>query len=177
MTIRGVIVSLTFTMEPLVVYGLTLASIIIIFTLRPIALLIVAKFGHAFRSHVQYPLVISRNGYTGSISRLEVIYLTVYLATNGLVLGYSVRDRSSLSKRAAFAALVNLVPLYFGGRTNPLMSFIGFPLPHYYLAHHWFGRVAIIEALIHAVISLLPPQSYPEMTTSGYCVSTSLLWF
>lgn len=163
-------------MEPPIVYGLTLGSLILLFTLRPIAFLIVARFGHTFRSHVQYPLIIARNRYTGSLSRLEAIYLTVYLATNGLVLGYSVRDRFILSKRAAFAALVNLVPLYFGGRTNPLMSFIGLPLPLYHFAHHWFGRVAILEALIHAALSLFPPQSKPEMATSGYCVSDTFIY-
>lgn len=156
-------------MEPSLIYGLSLAFLIFLFTLRPIALCLGAIFGHSYKKHIQYPLLVTRNRYTGSVSRLEAIYLVIYLAINGVVIGYSIRDRSDLSRRTALASLVNIVPLCFGGRTNPLMNFIGIPLPLYHYAHHWFGRVAIIEASIHACISLLPPQPSHLLITSGCC--------
>ena len=150
-------------------YGISLAGLIVFFTCRQVTILLATKCGHTFRRHLIYPLLLNRNRFTSSITRLDVMFLVIYLATNGVVLGFSVTTRSELAHRAAIASLVNTVPLFFGVRTNPLMSFVGVPLSKYYFAHHCFGRVAIAEALLHAGLSMAN-QTWSQ-SLSGYLVS------
>lgn len=70
-------------------------------------------------------------------------------------------------------AIINMVPLFLGGRTNPVADALGISIQSYYFAHNWIGRVAIVEALIHSVIVLtLRPRPGP-IATSGIIVSWS----
>ena len=159
-------------MESSILYAVSVTGLIVFFTCRQIAMTLAAKCRHGFRSRLQYPLVYRRGKNTHSVTRLDALLLALYLGTNGVVLGWAVGSQADLARRAAFTSLVNLTPLFFGGRTNPLMSFVGLPLPKYYLAHHWFGRVAIAEALLHAGLSASQNPSATASTVSGYVVRT-----
>ncbi|CAJ2505628.1 Uu.00g130220.m01.CDS01 [Anthostomella pinea] len=67
-----------------------------------------------------------------------------------------------------------MAPLFLGGRTNPLADFLRVPLSTYYLCHHWVGRIAILEGLIHAAFSLRRSRS-DHVTISGYIAVGGLL--
>ena len=123
-------------MDSSILYAASVTGLILFFTCRQIAMALAAKCRHGFRSRLQYPLVYRRGKNTHSVTRLDALLLILYLGTNGIVLGWAVGSQADLARRAAFTSLVNLTPLFFGGRTNPLTSFVGLPLPKYYLAHH-----------------------------------------
>ena len=108
-------------MESLILYAVSVTGLIVFFTCRQIAMTLADKCRHRFRSRLQYPLVYRRGKNTYSVTRLDALLLALYLGTNGVVLGWAVGSQADLARRAAFTSLVNLTPLFFGGRTNPLM--------------------------------------------------------
>ncbi len=72
------------------------------------------------------------------------------------------------------AASINLIPLLLGGRTSRLADVIGLSRSSYYLAHHWIGRTAIVEALLHAVIGSVQAanaHTFDPVAISGCIVS------
>jgi hypothetical protein len=75
-----------------------------------------------------------------------------------------------MSARAAVLTVINITPLFIGGRFAALL---GVPLPTYYLSHHWIARVASLEGILHALLAMR--GSHPNATTSsGYIVSHPL---
>ncbi|KAI0399030.1 hypothetical protein F4802DRAFT_611197 [Xylaria palmicola] len=87
-------------------------------------------------------ILISRKTHVDSITRLDFIFLFVFLSVNGIILGWSPHERDVISRRASRMALLNISPF-----------FVGVPLSKYYFAHHWLGRVAAVEAFIHFGLS------------------------
>ncbi|KAK4113067.1 hypothetical protein N656DRAFT_797609 [Canariomyces notabilis] len=71
-------------------------------------------------------------------------------------------------------AVINAVPLFLGGRTNPLADFVGIPLSTYYIFHHFIGRVVFAEGVLHAALALRRSR-YDQVSTSGYIGSGGLL--
>lgn len=105
------------------------------------------------------------------MTRLQAACLAFYLCFNILALVLSLDSLHDLKRRAAFAAVVNLTPVYLGGRTNPIVDRLGISLSTYYIAHHWVSRVAIAEGVLHSIV-VLTLQPRPSATaTSGYVVS------
>ncbi|CZR64892.1 uncharacterized protein PAC_14792 [Phialocephala subalpina] len=48
---------------------------------------------------------------------------------------------------------INMVPLFLGGRTSFIADRLGIPLHVYYLAHHWIGRMAVFEGILHTALA------------------------
>lgn len=122
---------------------------------------------------ISYPLIVPRE-YWSSVTLAEAFLFLVYLLTNGLGLGPFPASREDFALRTGSLAAVNLIPLFLGGRTNPLASLLNIPVHSYYLVHHWVGRTAILLALAHffLVISLKGPPRVHQ-TVSGSIVSVS----
>lgn len=129
----------------------------------------------SFARHIQYPLVVRRRFWM-SVTRLEILVFLVYLAVNITVLCIFVQNKADLSARAAVLTVINITPLFIGGRFAALL---GVPLPTYYLSHHWIARVASLEGILHAVLATRGSRgSQPNATTSsGYIVSHALRIF
>jgi len=91
-------------------------------------------------------------------------------------MGLGIKTRSDLISRSGLMASINLIPLFLGGRTNVLASFLGISLHTYYLAHHWVGRVVIIQGLIHvgSVIASRKPWTFDSFQISGISVRPSI---
>lgn len=123
-----------------------------------------------FTKYIQYPLLIRRR-YWGSVTRLQGLCISIYIGANALCMGLNVSGAQAFEQRAALMAIVNAVPLFLGGRTNPLTDLLGVSLPSYYLAHHWIGRVVIIEATIHSIGVLVLQPRPGFIVTSGWIVS------
>jgi len=58
-----------------------------------------------------------------------------------------------------------------------LANLLGISLHTYYLAHHWIGRVVIVQSLIHVglVISSRKPWTIDSIQITGITVSLSLV--
>ena len=62
-------------------------------------------------------------------------------------------DLEEIQRRAAVAAILNLVPVILGGRTRFLASVFNLSLQQYYILHHCLAWIAIMEALLHGGIN------------------------
>ncbi|KAI3326510.1 hypothetical protein HD806DRAFT_520363 [Xylariaceae sp. AK1471] len=140
--------------------------------------LVVPRLVVCFARYVRYPLFMRRSDNRMSITRLELLVFIIYLASNTVLLTLWNRGVEDVQRRTALLAIINTTLLFLGGRTNPLANFLRVPLSTYYLSHHWVGRVAILEGLIHSAFMLT--RARHDQTTyislSGYIVSSYLLW-
>ncbi|KAJ8062059.1 hypothetical protein OCU04_009838 [Sclerotinia nivalis] len=91
-------------------------------------------------------------------------------------MGLGVKTTSDVISRAGIMASVNLIPLFLGGRTNALANFIGISIHSYYIAHHWIGRVVIIQSLLHVtfVLAAGQPWTFNSSQISGISAVSAL---
>lgn len=101
------------------------------------------------------------------LTRFQAFLLLVLIGFN--IVPLCLGDLS-VPQRAAFMALLNLVPTYLGKRAHPLVTLLGLSLPSLHLLHRWAGRLAAMHAIIHAVMEL-GRSSSKELMISGYLVS------
>ncbi|KAJ9130127.1 hypothetical protein NKR23_g12343 [Pleurostoma richardsiae] len=112
------------------------------------------------------------------VTWLELLVFLSFLAANAYPLVMcAVRGGSLgvLGNTAAMMAVMNATPLFLGGRTNPLVDRIGIARHTYYLAHHWIGRVVVVEGLLHAGLALTDRAAAFSVKTSGYVAAGGLL--
>jgi hypothetical protein len=119
----------------------------------------------------KYGLVIHRR-YWMSITLLEFLALCLYFGGNATAL---YLGKSNLASTAGMLAIINATPLFFAGRTNFLADLLGIPLSTYFVFHHFIGRVAVAEGLLHAGL-VLPLSQRDQVTTSGYIVRHHLVY-
>lgn len=104
--------------------------------------------------HVRYRLFIRRR-YWMSITWLEFAMLLLVLGANLFALLYAFpKTLVFFGRRSAVVAVSNMVPLFLGGRTNLLVDFLRVPLSTYYIFHHWIGRIAILQCMLHSAMVL-----------------------
>lgn len=85
----------------------------------------------------------------------------------------SLQNTQQFKQRAATIALINMVPLFIGGQTNPLANTLGISVQSYYFTHNWIGQVAIVEAVLHSIVMLsLQPQPGSIATSNIIVCST-----
>lgn len=107
----------------------------------------------AFGGFFWYPLVL-RGGYWGIVTRFELLLFFAFLACNIFALAFRVSGVRDLEQREAVVCAINMTTLLLSGKPNPLIDLIGVPLPVYHLVRHWIGRVAILEGLLHAALTI-----------------------
>lgn len=125
----------------------------------------------AFERFIWYPLVL-KGGYWTSVTRFELLLFLTFLACNIFALVFRVSGVRDLERRAAVVCTINMTHLFLIGKPNPLLDLIGVPLPVYHLVHHWIGRVAILEGLLHAALTIGRSGS-SQSQVSGCIVSLS----
>lgn len=92
-------------------------------------------------------------------SRLHALLLFGYLGSNlayMFVLDWKKENKYALwaevRGRSGTLSVVSMVPLIiFAGRNNPLIGLLNVSFDTYNLLHRWMGRVAVVEAIIHAI--------------------------
>ncbi|KAI0550160.1 hypothetical protein F4679DRAFT_595048 [Xylaria curta] len=120
--------------------------------------------------HLVYPLLVY------DVTRLQALLLVVYVSANGLVLTLFPDHGPSLEQRAALLSTLNIVTVFLGGRTNPLIDMANVSLRTYYFWHFWAGRVILIEGLLHAGIRIAQHASRTDsLAVSGWIVSVLFL--
>jgi len=97
-----------------------------------------------------------------------------YIVFNGFCMGWGVDNIADLVPRAGMMAVLNLIPLFCGGRTSTLVDFLGISLHSYYLAHHWIGRMVVLQGLVHVVgvVVSKKPWTFDSFQVSGITVSS-----
>lgn len=98
------------------------------------------------------PLLIERRHGWSGVTRMEFALLSLYLGWNtACVLNDGV---SGVMARSGQISAINMVALMLGGRTNMVIDACGIPLHRYYLIHHWVGRIATAQALLHVGLAM-----------------------
>jgi Ferric reductase like transmembrane component len=92
-------------------------------------------------------------------SRFQSIFIGTIVATNVVLCVYGIRFStprqavlSVLRNRTGTICVANLIPMVLmAGRNNPLISWLNVPFDSFNMMHRWLGRVAILEAIAHAL--------------------------
>ena len=131
------------------------------------------RFRNEFVRLVKYPLLFRRGRYWDSVTRLEAFFIVLFVSLNLIVIfsPLSPFDWRDVERRAAFASGINIMPICLGGRMGPIIAAFNIHRSTYRLLHHWIGRMAIIDGIIHAsvVVTLRPRPGF--LVTSGWTVS------
>ena len=124
------------------------------------------------RKHLSYPLLTTRWQGTTNFTRLDGLILSIYLTLNVVCTVYRIHSTEQLNQRSKTLFMINLVPLYVGGRTNFIADKV-FKLrrTHLEIVHRWVGRVCAVQGYIHSVIAL--GLEAPKPSKCGIPVSSS----
>jgi len=114
-----------------------------------------------FRSRHMRELQLFRRWGMGVLpTRLQTLFLIGLIGMNvGLCvagIGWSQAGTEVISvhlrNRTGTLAVVNLIPLVImAGRNNPLIKMLNVSFDTFNMAHRWFGRIMVAEAVAHTV--------------------------
>lgn len=104
------------------------------------------------RKWVFNTLLLRRQSGSSEISFLTAVLLTIYFVANAFAAFLRVSDGPAVSRRLGMLCLINLVPLYVGGRTSYMIDHaLGMSLDRYLLLHRWVGRMCLLYAVGHGI--------------------------
>lgn len=130
-----------------------------------------------FLRHLVY-YIFPRIPFVGTATPLQVLIVLGYIGTNiVLVTIVGVKSISDIGTRAATMSIINLIPLFCGQRLSLITKILGISLRTSIGAHQWFGRTAVVEILLHTIISLTSSQpiKWTGINVSGVAVRLRLL--
>lgn len=151
-----------------------LTAILLLYRIGSVAsTFFVTRFQTFALRYIAYPVLVRRR-YWSSVTRLQGGLVGSYIIINGACMGLGIRTTSDLLIRSGVMASINLIPLFLGGRTSIISDFLGISIHTYYLAHHWIGRIVIIQSLVHVglVIATGTPWTFDSSQISGLSVSS-----
>jgi type IV secretory pathway TrbD component len=130
------------------------------------------NFRNYFVRHLKYPLLVSRGHYWDSITRLEAFFLLLFISLNIVIIfsPFAPLEWRMIERRAAIASGINIIPVCLGGRMGPVVEAFNIHRSTSRLLHHWIGRMAIIDGLIHAIVVLSLRPRPGTLVTSGWAV-------
>lgn len=118
-------------------------------------------YASLFRSrHMQELQLFRRWGMGVLPTRLQTLFLVGLIGMNvGLCIAgieWSQAGTEAMSihlrNRTGTLAVVNLIPLVImAGRNNPLIKLLNVSFDTFNMAHRWFGRIMVAEAIAHTV--------------------------
>lgn len=130
-------------------YGVALLCVLGLLVLRR-SFCYLRVAGHIFTKPIRLAVLVPRGSWSSiNVTFWKASALSAFIAGNAIVLVF-VDARKSL----ATISIMNMVPLYLGGRTNVFIDALDVPLHTYYFSHYWLGRIFIVQALAHAGIKL-----------------------
>lgn len=122
-----------------------------------------------FKQHLLYaPLFRKRHGREMRIgpmsfgilpTRFQSLALAGIVTMNVVFCTYSIEwhgEQSAmlvhLRNRTGTLAMINMIPLVIlAGRNNPLIWLLGIPFDVFNLVHRWFGRIVMVQAVLHSL--------------------------
>lgn len=128
---------------------------------------------NSFTKGFIYALLTKRGRYWDSFTRLEACLLLAFFLANIVMIfvPFAGIDLRQIEKRCASLAVVNMIPLFVVGRIGPVIEALNVHRSTWGHFHHWVGRFAVLEAMLHATIVLVLKPKSSSLVTSGYLVS------
>jgi hypothetical protein len=145
-------------MQPVLVYLISFASAVGGLTLWKLYHLVDASTRRIIFSFLRkrfiYTLVLRRRRSTSDVNVLVVLNILLVVAANVTACTVRVGSSAQLAKRCGTLFMVNVLPLYLGGRTSFLADrILRLPLTEYHLFHRWIGRICVLQGLVHGIIN------------------------
>ncbi|KAH7033980.1 hypothetical protein B0J12DRAFT_766323 [Macrophomina phaseolina] len=104
------------------------------------------------RKWVFNTILLRRQSGSSDISICTALLITVYLTANAFATFLHSAGGPDINRRLGMLCLINLVPLYVGGRTSYVIDHaLGMSLDRYLLLHRWIGRVCLLYAAGHGI--------------------------
>lgn len=124
-----------------------------------------------FLKHLIYPHLSRTFPIFGT--RYQVFIFSIYIAIN--VACMTVGKGADISTRSATMSLINVIPLLCGPRLVMMAKFLGLTLRTQHLSHSWFGMTAIVQVLVHSILSATSntPFRWTKLNLSGVVVCSS----
>lgn len=141
-------------------------------------------YAPVFRKRHNREIQLSKAVNIGTLpTRFQLLFLTSYFATNVLFCVYRIPfaetnaiAAAGLRNRAGVLSVLNMIPLFLlAGRNNPLIPLLGISFDTYNLIHRWFGRIVILEALVHT-LAHYQKANWAAAALSSTFASAFFLW-
>lgn len=144
-------------MEVYVVYSIAFGCFFAAFVFLQIVRRLKHRTGRFIETHLRkwllYMIFFPRRAGSSDCTVLDMVVLLSYLAGNAYCAFSRVSSREELAERLGKLCLVNIVPLYLGGRTSYIVDkWFGVDLSAYYFMHRWIGRVCLAHGLAHGAL-------------------------
>jgi hypothetical protein len=160
---RTVSSSAKYSMDITEWYGLALAGLVTLyFLIRNLRFAIASNYLRRkqntlvfyFLKYFFYPQIHNFVRGKSKLTNWEAVLIVLFLSGNVFSMFFMAESSDDLRKRAALLSLINAIPLYAGGRVNGVTQYFGLTKESVAQAHRWFGRISIIEALVHCIFGL-----------------------
>ena len=160
-------------------YAVALGSLVLASILACVLSSVIAIFQRygkiAFLKYLFYPQIPKFLRRSDKTSWFDILVLAMFLGANGIALSVGVGNPTGFIRRSGLISVVNLVPLFLGGQMNIIASHCGLGLGAYVRMHRWLGAVAIVEGLLHVIVSISRQAPNLKLRTdvAGVVVSVS----
>jgi len=172
-------------MDAPLLYGIVVAGCIAAFVVRRRFNSFSRSFGPTLTTfilkHVVYPYLLPRipllgsvfpgRAFIGPVSRMQALLQVAYWASTAVCNILGVESLSRAGARAGTIAIFNLIPLTLGDRLSSMATILGVPPRVACRIHSTLGLMAVIQALVHVLLSIRRHQ-FDLKQTSGLVVST-----
>lgn len=109
--------------------------------------------GPLLRKWFLYATAFPRRSGSSDCTILGALILIAYVVGNAYSASVGNPSREELIKRLGKLCLINMVPLFLGGRTSYLVDKgLSISLSHYHFMHRWVGRVCLAHGLAHGAL-------------------------
>lgn len=140
------------------IYATCLGSIFVVFIgFQLTAVLAVwrSQITAALRKYISQSVVVMRRDGSTDVTVAAALGLLVLAAGNvtGCIVG--VATQPQLVNRLGVMTTINLIPLYFGGRTGFFISRVcGLSIITYGALHRWLGWICLLEGAAHIALAI-----------------------
>lgn len=105
------------------------------------------------RKWLLYTTVFKRQSGSSDCNILSAIILICFIGGNIYGAVWGISSEAELSRRLGNLCLINLMPLFLGGRTSYIVDqVLRVDLSNYLLMHRWVGRICLVHGLSHGVL-------------------------
>jgi hypothetical protein len=106
------------------------------------------------RKKLMYTLIYRRTTGSDNVNALSLLNICLLIAANITACALGITSRAELARRCGSLFLVNMIPLFLGGRRSILADrALHLQSSEQSLLHRWMGRVCVIQGLLHGIVS------------------------
>jgi len=169
-------------MDPTIIYGIVVASLLFLFCLRGIsdlaAAIIHSRQVTTFMATHLYPYLYCRRRFLlfnlPPISRLVAVLQFLYWAVTIIFNIIGASTLSAAGSRAGSIAIFNFVPLVIADRLGFMADIMDMPLRNLLHMHKSIGVMTILQAVAHVTLKCLSGEFGIHQNFNGLMVRSSL---